>query len=156
MDSIGWQQLLARGDRGGQILIVDDEAAVRSSLRRLVSGLGYSVLVASSGEEAQACMRAQSFDLIILDLALPGISGEEFMAWALQRDEELAIIVLTGNDGKETAVRCLDAGARSHIVKPVEDDFLRLAIRDALAVRHLLAERNRLAEGGPAGGAEPA
>jgi DNA-binding NtrC family response regulator len=149
VSGIGWQHLLAAGERGGQILIVDDEAAVRSSLRRLVSGLGYSVLVASSAEEAQACMRAQSFDVLILDLQLPGMSGEDFMEWALERDPELAVVVVTGSDDAATAVRCLDGGARSHLVKPVEDDFLRLAIRDALAVRHLLAERNRLAARDP-------
>ena len=73
--------------------------------------------------------------------------GVEFLGWALTRDPEMAIIMLTGLDIPEVAIECIDDGARNYLVKPVETEFLRLALRDALAMRKVLVERNQLADG---------
>ena len=81
----------------------------------------------------------------ILDIELPRMSGTEFLAWALKRDPELAVIMLTGIDLPEVAIECMNAGARTYLVKPVEKEFLELALRDALALRRVLVERNDLA-----------
>lgn len=139
---IGWLEVLAQGSSPGRILVVDDEAEVRTSLRRLVSGLGHDVKVAASAEEADTWLASQRFDVVLLDIELPRMKGPEFLRWALERDPELAIIMLTGVDDPAVAIDCLDAGARTYLVKPVEADFLRLALKDALAMRRLLMDRN--------------
>jgi len=72
------------------------------------------------------------------------MKGVEFLSWALSRDPEMAVIMLTGLDLPEVAIECIDQGARTYLVKPVEADFLRLALRDALAMRSVLVERNDL------------
>ena len=64
---------------------------------------------------------------------------------ALSRDPEMAVIMLTGLDIPEVAIECMDQGARTYLVKPIEVDFLRLALRDALGLRRVLVERNDLA-----------
>lgn len=70
------------------------------------------------------------------------MSGLEFLAWALKRDPEMAVIMLTGLDAPETALECMDAGARTFLVKPVEAPFLVRAAKDAVALRRLLVAHN--------------
>ena len=124
------------------MLVVDDEAPIRNSLQRLITGLGHNVRTAASAEEADQWLNSQRFDLVMLDIELPRMKGPEFLRWALRRDPELAVIMLTGVDDPAVAIECLDQGARTYLVKPVEVEFLRLALRDALAMRRLLIERN--------------
>ena len=124
---------------------MDDEVEVRRGLQRLVTRFGYTAKAAGSAEEADQWLSMERFDVCLLDIELPRMKGIEFLGWALRRDPEMAVIMLTGLDLPEVAVECIDHGARSYLVKPVEADFLRLALRDALAVRTLLVERNDLA-----------
>ena len=63
----------------------------------------------------------------------------------IARDPEMAVIMMTGLDMPEVAIECIDQGARTYLVKPVEVEFLRLALRDALAMRRVLVERNDFA-----------
>ncbi len=139
---IGWREAVAHAPSRGQVLVVDDEAPIRNSLQRLVTGLGYNVRTAASAEEADQWLNSQRFDLVLLDIELPRMKGPEFLRWALRRDPELAVIMLTGVDDPAVAIDCIDQGARTYLVKPVEIDFLRLALRDALAMRRILIERN--------------
>ena len=141
---IGWPQIVARGQGEGSVLVVEDEGAVRQSLERLVERFGYAVKAAASAEEADEWLKTQRFDVCLLDVELPRMKGVEFLPWALKRDPEMAVIMLTGLDLPDLAVRCIDAGARTYLVKPIDADFLRLALRDAVALRRLLSERNDL------------
>jgi DNA-binding NtrC family response regulator len=107
-----------------------------------VAALGYETKSAASAEEADHWLNAERFDVMLLDVELPRMKGIEFLAWALERDPELAVLMLTGLDDPALAIQCLEKGARTYLVKPIETEFLRLALRDALAVRQLLVERN--------------
>lgn len=140
----GWKRILDEGSRPGRILVVDDEHEVRNALARVLTRVGHSVQLAASAEEADQWLSAGRFDLCLLDIELPRMSGVEFLPWALLKDPEMSVIMLTGVDSSEVALRCIDAGARTFLVKPVELDFLTRAVRDALAMRHLLVEYNRL------------
>lgn len=130
-----------------RILIVEDELEVRRSLQRLVTRFGYSARVAASAEEADPWLESERFEACLLDIQLPRMNGIEFLRWAHRRDPELAVIMLTGLDDPGLAIECLEAGARTYLVKPVDAEFLRLALRDALAVRRILVERNDLTTG---------
>jgi DNA-binding NtrC family response regulator len=141
---LGWKDLVSV-PRGGTVLIVDDDADLRRSLQRLVTRLGYSVRTASSAEEADDLLSQKKFAICLLDIELPRMKGVEFLGWALRRDPEMAVIMLTGLDLPELAIECMDAGARTYLVKPVDAGFLRLALRDAMAMHLLLVERNDLA-----------
>ena len=85
------------------------------------------------------------FDLVLLDMELPRMNGLEFLSWALGRKSDLAVIVISGRNDPELAMQCIDAGARTYLVKPFDVDFLSRSVRDTLMIRQLLLERNRLA-----------
>jgi DNA-binding NtrC family response regulator len=140
---LGWRDLAGLAPATARVLIVEDTPEVRKSLERLVRSLGYEVRSAGSAEEADHWLSAERFDVLLLDIELPRMKGTEFLSWALDRDGEMAVIMLTGLDDPALAVDCMERGARTYLLKPVEVDFLRLALRDALAVRSLLVERNR-------------
>lgn len=142
--ALGWRELASRTSTGSRILIVDDDARTRRGLEKLIESMGYDqVKVAGSAEEADHWMTSLEFDLVLLDIELPRMNGVEFLAWALDREPELATIMLTGLDNPDLAIQCLRAGARNYLVKPINPDFLEVAIRDALAVRGVLLERNQ-------------
>ncbi len=145
---IGWIDLLHRAPSNASILVVDDELEVRESLKRLITQFGHEVRTAASAEEADHWISAHTFDVVLLDIELPRMKGVEFLSWILQKDPEMAVIMLTGLDDPDLAVECIDRGARTYLVKPVEAEFLRLALRDALALQGLLRERNDLASRG--------
>lgn len=146
MSRLGWRDLASGEPGSARVLVVDDDPHVRSSLQRLVTRLGYAVRAAASSEEADQWLSHERFDVCLLDIELPRMSGLEFLDWALTRDREMAVIMLTGIDRPDVAIQCLDQGARTYLVKPVDPDFLRRALRDAVALRRVLVERNDLAE----------
>ena len=117
------------------------------ALYRLITKMGHTARAAASAEEADEWLSNERFDACLLDIELPRMSGTEFLGWALKRDPEMAVIMITGIDVPEVALECLDGGARTYLVKPVESAFLERALRDALAVRQLLIERNDRVEG---------
>lgn len=140
--ALGFSDLGSYGPRSADILLVEDEPDVRKSLRRLLESLGHNVKEAASAEEGDVWLTSQRFHVCLLDVELPKMQGLEFLGWALGRDPEMAVIMLTGLDDPELAFECLGKGARTYLVKPVDAEILRLALRDALGVRRLLAERN--------------
>lgn len=149
---MGWRDLIARAPTGAKVLVVEDEPDTRRSLERLLARFGYSVTVAASAEEADRWLASERFDACLLDIELPRMKGVEFLGWSLSRDPEMAVVMLTGLDAPELAIECIEAGARTYLVKPVEAEFLRLALRDALAVRRVLTELNDLKEASSGGG----
>lgn len=138
----GWKQMITTAPRSGRVLVVDDEPEVRKGLERLIQALGHETKSAASAEAADAWLGAERFEVMLLDVELPRMKGVEFLSWALDRDPEMAVIMLSGLDDPRLAISCIESGARTYLVKPVESDFLRLALRDAMAVRRLLVERN--------------
>lgn len=139
---LGFSELGGYGSDSADILLVEDEKDVRKSLRRLLESLGHNVKEAASAEEGDVWLTSQRFDVCLLDVELPKMKGLEFLGWALRRDPEMAVIMLTGLDDPELAFECLGRGARTYLVKPVDAEILRLALRDALGIRRLLVERN--------------
>ena len=143
MSKLSWKDVARGAPEKARILVVDDEVEIRRSLNRLLTRFGYSVRTAASAEEADTWMNSERFEACLLDIELPRMKGVEFLSWALGRDPEMAVIMLTGIDMPDVAVECIENGARTYLVKPVEPEFLRLAIRDALAVRELLVAKNQ-------------
>src|SRR5579872_6537344 len=94
----------------GSVLIIDDEAAIRESLETLLELEGYSVQSASSGEEGLARIGERSFDLVLLDLALPDRDGMDLLAEIHLQDPGLSIIMVTAYGTVENAVKAMQAG----------------------------------------------
>jgi two-component system nitrogen regulation response regulator NtrX len=122
------------------ILVVDDEAGVRASLEGVLSDEGYGVHAVESGEQALAALEARHFDLVLLDVWLPGMDGLEVLAKIRQSDGELPVVVISGHGTIETAVKAVRLGARDFVEKPLSLEKTLLAVKNALRQRRLETE----------------
>ncbi|HXM23527.1 MAG TPA: sigma-54 dependent transcriptional regulator [Terriglobales bacterium] len=125
----------------GSVLIIDDEAAIRESLETLLELEGYGVASAASGEEGLARIGERSFDLVLLDLALPDRNGMDLLAEIRVQDPGLSIIMVTAYGTVENAVRAMQAGAANFVQKPWDNEKLLADVRAAVA-RHRAEEEN--------------
>jgi DNA-binding NtrC family response regulator len=123
-----------------RLLIIEDEATLRDSLKRVFAREGYEVEAAASAEEALPRIEERAFDVILTDIILPGIDGIELLEKARQRDPAQIVIVMTAYATLDTAVRALRAGAYDYVIKPVIHEELKRIARNALQVRALRAE----------------
>ncbi len=101
-----------------RILVVEDEVKLARALREGLEADGYSVEVADTGESGFYLVRSNPFDLVILDVMLPGRNGLEILAALRQKQLMIPVLLLTARDGIEDRVRGLDAGADDYLVKP--------------------------------------
>lgn len=143
MRKTSWARLAEVAPRGARILVVDDDPDIRKALSRLLTREGHTVQTAGSAEEADQWLKTRRYELCLLDIELPRMSGVEFLSWVQARDPEMAVIMLTGLDSPELALECMDHGARTFLVKPIEAAFFLRAVRDAVAVRALLVAYNQ-------------
>lgn len=114
-----------------RILVVDDEPQIRRVLRSTLSAQGYEVFDARTGEEALDAIRERRFDLVLLDVNMPGIGGLEACR-QIRPTSDIAIIMLTVRDAEQDKVAALDAGADDYITKPFSTPELMARIRAAL------------------------
>jgi len=101
-----------------RILVVEDEAKVARALREGLEREKYEVVVAPTGEEGFFLVNAEEFDLVILDLMLPGRDGLQVLATLRKRGLQTPVLILTARDAIEERVRGLDSGADDYLVKP--------------------------------------
>ncbi len=112
-----------------RILVVEDDAPLARVLERGLSAQGRQVLVVESGEEALATLRAEPFDLVLLDIQLPGIDGHATLAGIRRLRRELPVMMLTARDDVQSKVGALDGGADDYVTKPFVLDELLARIR---------------------------
>ncbi|HME59532.1 MAG TPA: sigma-54 dependent transcriptional regulator [Terracidiphilus sp.] len=134
------------GDSGAvdsqtRILVVDDEIAIRESLDALLKLEGYTARMAADGEEGLRIIDQESFDLVLLDLALPGQSGLELLPQIKERHPDLPVIMITAYGSVDNVVESIRAGAENFIQKPWDNEKLLADIRSAVA-RHKAEEEN--------------
>ncbi|MGD0579659.1 MAG: response regulator transcription factor [Bryobacteraceae bacterium] len=115
----------------GRILVVDDEPQIRRVLRATLTSRGYEVVDARTGEEALEALRDSRFNLVLLDINMPGIGGLETCR-EIRASSEVAIIMLTVHDAEADKVAALDAGADDYVTKPFSTPELLARIRAAL------------------------
>ena len=123
------------------ILVVDDEAGIRESLEVLLGFENYVVKTAANGEEGLNFLDRETFDLMLLDLALPGQSGLELLPQFKERQPDLPIIMITAYGTVDNVVEAIRAGAENFIQKPWDNEKLLADIRSAVA-RHRAEEEN--------------
>jgi two-component system copper resistance phosphate regulon response regulator CusR len=129
-----------------RILVVEDEQKVADALREGLEGERYEVVVERTGEGAFFRINTETFDVILLDLTLPGRDGLEILRALRRRRMETPVLVLTARDSLEDRVVGLDSGADDYLVKPFAFAELLARIR-ALVRRGRVAESPRLAVG---------
>jgi len=117
----------------GRILIVDDESSIRRALHNTLHGMGFTVDDASTGEAALQLVREEKYDVVLLDINMPGIGGIRACREMRKSLPRLGILMLTVRDSEEDKVLALDAGADDYITKPF--NIRELAARIRAAVR---------------------
>ena len=126
------------------ILIVDDEAGVRASLGAVLRDEGYSVDAVDSGEACLEQVARQAYDVILLDIWLPGIDGLAALERLRERRPDAQVIMISGHANIESAVRATKLGAFDFIEKPLSLDKTVLSVRNALRQRRLEVENRAL------------
>jgi two-component system KDP operon response regulator KdpE len=126
------------------VLIVDDEPSIRISLRTILSGLGFAVVEAARGEEAVSLVRTAQFDIVLLDINMPGLGGIEVCRLMRKNSPLLPIVMLTVQGSEDRKVEALDAGADDYITKPFQLRELIARIRAAVRRNCLPEEENAL------------
>ena len=114
------------------ILIVDDDAGLRKALRRVLVSHGFEVEVAVGGAEALSQLRARSFDLVVLDVMMPGRDGIEVCERLRADGDGLPVLMLTARDADRDRVAGLEAGADDYLVKPFANEELVARVRALL------------------------
>ena len=127
----------------GRILIVDDEVGIRNTLRRILEDEGYTIVDVESGEECLGILAKRDFDLMLLDVWLPGIDGLEVLKRVAGTPGVPEVIVISGHGTIETAVRATRLGAFDFIEKPLSLERILVTVENALKKRRL-EEKNRL------------
>jgi len=126
------------------ILVVDDEQTQRAILAEVLRDEGYLVIEAADGETALQRVRGGGVDLILTDVRMPGISGEELLVKVREERPHLPVLLITAHDTVEQAVAAMQAGAFSYIAKPINLDGLLAQVERALEHRRLAEELEAL------------
>jgi two-component system, NtrC family, nitrogen regulation response regulator NtrX len=129
-----------------QILVVDDEAGVRQSLVGILGDEGYAADAVESGEAALLALEARGYDLVLLDVWLPGMDGLETLAKLRSLDPEVPVVVISGHGTIETAVKAVRSGAQDFVEKPLSLEKTLLVVRNTLRRRRLEDENRALKE----------
>jgi DNA-binding response OmpR family regulator len=137
-------KLIEEGKGQVRILIVDDDAGIADILRDLVSREGRFVHVCYDGLKALAELQAKPYDLLILDLFIPGVEGLEVFKYAKQVNSEVLVIIITGFATLETAIAAIKEGAYDYIQKPFKLDGFKNAIDNAVEKVKLNKENREL------------
>jgi two-component system phosphate regulon response regulator OmpR len=121
----------ALNDDAPHLLVVDDDRRIRALLSRFLHGEGYRVSTAETAAEARAKLTGLKFDLLILDVMMPGESGFDF-ARTIRATSNVPILMLTARDEKENRIKGLEIGADDYLTKPFEPRELALRVANIL------------------------
>ncbi len=127
-----------------QILLIDDEQESCKALSTLLGRAGYRVEVCLSGEDALLLLNLHTFDLVISDLLLPGVSGLDILKHIKENTPQTSVILITGNASAETAVEAMKEGALDYITKPFNFERLKIQVAKAIEKSRLLLENQYL------------
>lgn len=127
-------------EAGGTILIVDDEGSIRDILCRKLQSEGYDCVVAANGKEALWKAFMQDFDLVLMDIKMPGLSGMEVLPKMVTDHPDTCVVMLTAVADIETAVEAMKVGAYDYLTKPFNMDDLVMKVERALERRRLVLE----------------
>jgi two-component system, OmpR family, response regulator MprA len=116
----------------GRVLVVDDDRRLRDMLRRALESAGYEVDAAEDGGRALAAISGRTFDLVVLDVLMPGVDGLGVARRLRGRGDPIPILMLTARDGVTDRVAGLDSGADDYLVKPFSIDELLARVRALL------------------------
>jgi sigma-B regulation protein RsbU (phosphoserine phosphatase) len=131
---------------GSHLLVVDDDEANRDMLRRRLERYGYKVTTAAGGQEALQELRARPFDLLLLDLIMPGLDGYEVLQ-QIKHDAELRhmpVLMISALDEMDSVIRCIEVGAEDYLPKPFNPTLLKARLEACLEKKRLRDQEQQI------------
>ncbi|MFZ5917955.1 MAG: response regulator transcription factor [Chloroflexota bacterium] len=132
--------------RSTKILIVDDEPAIRETLAELLNTEGRNVMTAASGEEALALLHKEDFDLMLLDLVMPGMGGLQVMEKGRKIAPQTVIIMLTAHGTLSSAIQAMRQGAHDYLLKPASAPAIMASVEEGLRRRQETLRKQQLVQ----------
>lgn len=129
-----------------RVLVADDEKAIRDGCNRVLSSRGYETRLAENGQAALDLLSSDRIDVLLLDLKMPVMGGEEVLEIVRERYPNVPVIIITGHGTVDTAVECMKKGAYDFITKPFQVDPFLITVRRAADKRRLEEQARRLKE----------
>lgn len=136
----------------GIVLLVDDEPTITRGYARGLTAAGFTVEVAHNGTEAAARFRERAFDVIISDIAMPGMTGLELLRAVREHDLDVPVVIMTGGPAVESAVQAMEYGALRYLIKPIEPADLEEVVSRAVRMHQMARVRREALEQYRAGG----
>jgi len=134
-----------------RVLVIDDDASLRFTLEAVLSDAGLQVEIADGGESGIAVFEARGADVVLTDLAMPGMDGMQVLERMRALDPSVPVLMLTAHGSERVAVAAMKAGAQDYIPKPFDPDELVLAVKRAIETRELRLQNARLRAGSQLG-----
>jgi len=128
------------------VLIVDDEPTQIRSIGRVLKARGYEVESASNGREASQRLEQGTFDVVLSDIAMPGMDGIQLLQFVRQQSFDVPVVLITGEPAVSTAVKALEYGAFHYLTKPIEVPDLEEVIDKAVCLRRMTVMKRQAAE----------
>lgn len=117
-----------------QVLIVDDDTLLCRMITRILSGEGYCCTSATGAKEAMEMLRTEHYDLLISDVMMPYVSGNELLRNVTKKFPELPVIMMSGKDNDETFARCLTNQSFGYLKKPFSNNQLIVNVKNVLLI----------------------
>ena len=127
-----------------RVLVIDDEAAIRDSLRMILEYEDYQFVGAASGQEALDVVRRERPDIVLLDIKMPGMDGMEVLRKLRALDEGLPVVMISGHGNTATAVEAIRSGAIDFLDKPLSSERVIVTLRNVLRQSELSTENRDL------------
>ena len=138
MIDIGYKETMPR------VLVIDDDSSLRFTLDAVLSDAGFTVETCDGGESGLAAFEARGADVVLTDLAMPGIDGMKVLQALRVQDPSVPVLMLTAHGSERVAVAAMKAGAHDYLPKPFDPDELVLSVRRAFETRELRLQNARL------------
>jgi EAL domain-containing protein (putative c-di-GMP-specific phosphodiesterase class I) len=136
----------ASGSTAGRVLLVDDEPQVLNAYARVLRAAGLVVVTLPDGEEVEALLGSQPFDVVVCDIRMPGTSGIDILRSARARDPDLPVILMTAGGDLSSAVEAVEHGALRYLLKPIAPEILADTATAAIRLRRLALAQRRAFE----------
>jgi DNA-binding response OmpR family regulator len=130
----------------GKILIIDDEPVLRQTLARILHQVGLEAVTAENGEQGLAYLEATSFDLVYLDIRMPGLAGLEILDIIRERYPGLPVVLFTAQPDVNSAVEALRRGATDYLVKPLKPELIIAKTQEILFARQKERRKREIME----------
>jgi two-component system response regulator PilR (NtrC family) len=134
----------ARPAETGRILVIDDEPIIREVLQDILAREGHGIVAVGDAEAGLLALEGEEFDLVVLDLMLPGQGGLETLREIKGKDPDQIVVMVTAYGSVETAVQAMKMGAHDYLTKPFKNEDVLRILRNGLRHRHLVRENRTL------------